>query len=244
MTEIEKQIITKLEALSDESYRDFNAKLIPNINNVLGIRIPVLRHYARELYGQEEIDINAFLKINNDKYMEFTMLQGFITGLKKSAKAEFFADIKTFIPKINNWAVCDTFCASLKQTKKYLPETFEFLQPYLQSQNTYELRFGVVMLLTYYITDDYIDRVLEILTTLSSSDYYAQMGIAWALSICYVNYFDKTHAVVSGSNLSFEIKNKTVRKVIESLRPAIEQKNFLKNYIKQQNINPRQTCLH
>ena len=230
---MKENIINSLRVLSDNKYRDFNAKLIPNINNVIGVRIPVLRKYAKELYNTKDFDINTFIAIKEKPCMEFTMLQGFVIGLKKSSKEEFFNDIKNFVPLIDNWAVCDTFCASLKLTKKYMPETFEFLKPYLKSSNTYELRFGVVMLLTYYITDDYIDHVLSILTGLAHNDYYAQMGIAWALSICYVKYFDKTHAAMSDSNLQKAIQIKTVRKVIESLRPPKEQKEFLRQYIKQ-----------
>lgn len=230
---MKEKIVTGLKEISDKKYRDFNAKLIPNINNVMGIRIPVLRKYAKELYNTKDFDINTFITLKDKPCMEFTMLQGFVIGLKKSSKEEFFNDIKNFVPLIDNWAVCDTFCASLKLTKKFMPETFEFLKPYLKSSNTYELRFGVVMLLTYYITDDYIDRVLNILTNLSHDDYYAQMGIAWALSICYVKYFDKAHAAISKSKLPKEIQTKTVRKVIESLRPSKEQKEFLRRYIKQ-----------
>ena len=229
---MEEKIIKRLKELSDRKYRDFNSKLVPNINNVLGVRIPVLRNYANELYNDKGFAVDEFISISSAPFMEFTMLQGFLIGLKKSGREEFFRDVKNFVPKINNWAVCDTFCASVKLVKKYPAETFEFTQKYFKSKKEYEIRFGVVILLTYFINDEYIDRVLEILVNLSSNDYYAQMGIAWALSICYVNYFEKTHEVVSNSNLLKEIKVKSARKVIESLRPTKEEKDFLRKYIK------------
>lgn len=225
-------ILKRLKKLSNKKYKDFNAKLIPGTNNILGVRIPILRNLAKELYKNKNFNTNEFLRIQDNSCMEFTMLQGFIIGLKKVSKEEFFTDIMNFVPKINNWAVCDTFCSSLKLTKKYLPETFSFLQSYLKSKNTYELRFGVVMLLTYFITDDYIDRVLKILTTLYAENYYAQMGIAWALSICYIKYFEKTHTAVSKSKLTHDIQSKAIRKVIESLRASKEEKDFLYKYIK------------
>ncbi len=228
---MEEYVKSKLMQLSDKKYRDFSAKLIPNINNVLGVRLPALRKLAKELYRCKEFSVNEFILLKDDTYMELTMLQGLLIGLKKSTKEEFLYDISNYVPKINNWAVCDTFCNSLKLTNKYLSETFEFLQSYITSKDAYKLRFGVVMLLTYYITDDYIDRVLKILTNLSSKDYYAQMGIAWALSMCYVNYFDKTHKAVAASKLSKEIQKRTVRKVIESLRPSNAQKDFLRQYL-------------
>lgn len=222
----------KLLENADPEYQVFSAKLIPNINNVLGVRIPLLRKLAKTLYMSDEFKLDEFLEISDSEFMEFSMLQGVLIGLKKSDKDEFFSDIKSFVPKIDNWAICDIFCASLKLTKKYLKEMFEFLEYYLNSDEEYELRFGVVMLLTYYINDEYIDRVVSIMIKLKHQGYYAQMAIAWALSICYVKFFDKTHSYVAQSDIAPEILRRTVRKVVESLRPSVEQKTFLKEYAK------------
>lgn len=218
----------KLQSLSDDKYREFSAKLIPNVTNILGVRIPLLRKLAKDLLRDNSFDSNAFLQINSKTYMEFTLLQAFIIGLKKSKQEEFFYDVKNFVPKINNWATCDGFCASLKLTKKYEDETFDFIQQYLISQKEYELRFGVVMLLNYFITEKYIDSTLSILTKLHSNDYYAQMAIAWALSICYTRFFDKTHRAIKSANISPEILSKTIRKVCESLQISKEQKKIVK----------------
>ncbi len=226
--EIKKHLVE----LSEEGYREFSAKLIPNVDNVLGVRIPILRRYAKELSKSEGFDVDVFLSIEDNEYLEFVMLQGILLGMKHSPQEVFFEDVRCFVPKIDNWAVCDIFCASLKLTNKYKDETFEFLQSYLLSKEEYMLRFGVVMLLTYYINEKYITKVLEILTALKHDGYYAQMAIAWALSICYVKFFDETHSVVSKADLPFEILRKTVRKVVESLRPTKEQKEFLKLYLK------------
>lgn len=228
---MEQFIYKKLEALSDKSYQQFNAKLIPNVDNILGVRTPQLRKLAKELYKDPSFDVDKFLALNSSKYLEFTMLQGFLIGLKKSSINEFLNDIKNFVPKINNWAVCDGFCASIKQTKLYHNEVWNFLQHYLNSTNEYELRFGVVMLLNYFITENYIDKTLEILITRTSKDYYAQMAIAWALSICYVKFFDKTHAITSTNELDKEILTKTVRKVCESLQPTKEHKITVKTLL-------------
>ena len=222
----------KLVSLSDSKYQIFSAKLIPNINNVLGVRIPLLRKFAKELYKSKDFDLDGFLLITDNQYMEFVMLQGVLIGLKKAELNVLFADITQFVPKIDNWAVCDIFCASLKQVNTYKKEFFDFLQDYLKSEKEYELRFGVVMLLTYYVNNEYVDRTLEILTKLEHEGYYAQMAIAWALSICYVKFFAKTHDVVLKSNLSEEILKRTVRKVIESLRATKEEKDLLREFLK------------
>lgn len=226
---MEKLICNKLENLSDKSYQQFSAKLIPNINNVLGVRVPILKKLAKELYKDVDIDCSKFLEIKNSKYMEFTLLQGLLIGLKKSSLEDFLYDIKKFVPKINNWAVCDGFCASIKQTKNYQNEVWNLLQSYLNSTKEYELRFGVVMLLNYYVTEEYIDKTLQILTSRKSEDYYAQMAIAWAISICYIKFFDKTHhTILNSKSLDKTILKKTIRKACESYQLTNEQKQQVK----------------
>ena len=230
-----QEIKKHLVELSEKSYRDFSAKLIPNISNILGIRLPKLRAYAKTLNKSKNFELNKFLQINDNEYMEFIMLQGFLIGLKDCSIEEFRNDITNFIPKIDNWAVCDTFCASLKQIKKYKSDIWEFLQPYLKSKKEYEIRFGAVTLLNYYITEDYIQKTLNALTSIKTDDYYAQMSIAWALSICYINFFDITHSHIMQSEISSDILKMTIRKVCESLRPTPEQKSFLKQYLQNKN---------
>jgi len=229
--EIKKHLIE----LSDEDYRKFSSKLIPNIDNVLGIRLPKLREYSKSLHKNKDFEVNKFLQINDNEYMEFIMLQGLLIGLKKCSVEELCNDIADFVPKIDNWAVCDTFCASLKQIKKHPSNIWEFLQPYLKSKKEYEIRFGAVTLLNYYITEEYIQKTLNALTNIKTNDYYAQMSIAWALSICYVNFFDITHSHIEQSKISPNILKMTIRKVCESLRPTQEQKDFLRQYWQNKN---------
>lgn len=229
---MENTINSRLEELSDEKYKKFSAKLIPNVTNVLGVRVPLLRKLAKTIVSDSTFDVNDFLSISSHKYLEFTMLQGFVIGLKKATVEEICSDISHFVPKIDNWAVCDGFCASLKIVKKYKQEIFEFLQKYIQSNDEYELRFGVVMLLNYYIEENYLDKVLTILIKLYHESYYAQMAIAWALSICYIKYFDYTNSFIKGSKMDAVIWKKTVRKVCESLQVSDEQKNIVKSMLK------------
>jgi len=228
---MEDLICARLEALRDEKYRAFTAKLIPNVCNVLGVRTPLLRKLARELVKDASFDIKNFLRLNTQRYMEFTLLQAFVIGLRNTAREEFFFDVKNFVPKINNWAVCDGFCSSLKLVNTYKSEFFDFLQLYLDSEEEYELRFGVVMLLDYYITEEYIDRVLNILVSRRHDGYYAQMAIAWALSMCYVKFFDKTHTTVLGAEIQPSVLKKTIRKVCESLQSTESQRQLLRELL-------------
>ena len=170
----------KILAIAEKDYKQFSASLIPNINNVLGVRIPALRQLAKEVYKESGIE---YLSCDDTEYMEEVMLQGMIIGFIKDSPDKILEHVEKFIPKINNWAVCDIFCGGLKFTKKNKELVWNFIQKYLKSDKEYYKRFGLVMILSYFIDDKYIDKVLEILDNFSHEGYYARMGAAWALSI-------------------------------------------------------------
>lgn len=215
-----KQDLLKMQ---DEKYKNFHSGLCPGVNNIIGIRIPVLRDYAKKIKGQ--VDISA---ISNDYYEE-VMLKGMLIGLEKKLD---FEKISNFIPLINNWAVCDTFCAGLKQIKNNKEKMWLFLQNYINSKKEFEVRFAVVTILDFYIDEQYIDRVLELLKTVKHEGYYAKMAVAWAYSFCFIKFFEKTKNEFESfdkNNIDKFIYNKSIQKSIESYRLTNEQKNILKS---------------
>ena len=184
--------------MQDLKYKEFDSSLSPNVEDIIGVRIPMLRAYAKELYKNNKLED---IKIGN-KYYEELMLQGMIIGFQTKEPIEKIKSrIKELVPKINSWAVCDTFCAGLKITKKYPEEIFKIIEKYLNSKKEFELRFSIVMLLDYYINDEYIDKVLEILDNIKLDKYYVQMANAWAISVALVKYYDKTIKYLKNSNL-------------------------------------------
>ena len=215
-----KQDLLKMQ---DEKYKNFHSGLCPGVNNIIGIRIPVLRDYAKKIKGQ--VDISS---ISNDYYEE-VMLKGMLIGLEKKLD---FEKISNFIPLINNWAVCDTFCAGLKQIKNNKEKMWLFLQNYINSKKEFEVRFAVVTILDFYIDEQYIDRVLELLKTVKHEGYYAKMAVAWAYSFCFIKFFEKTKNEFESfdkNNIDKFIYNKSIQKSIESYRLTKEQKNILKS---------------
>ena len=215
-----KQDLLKMQ---DEKYKNFHSGLCPGVNNIIGIRIPVLRDYAKKIKGQ--VDISS---ISNDYYEE-VMLKGMLIGLEKKLD---FEKISNFIPLINNWAVCDTFCAGLKQIKNNKEKMWLFLQNYINSKKEFEVRFAVVTILDFYIDEQYIDRVLELLKTVKHEGYYAKMAVAWAYSFCFIKFFEKTKNEFESfdkNNIDKFIYNKSIQKSIESYRLTNEQKNILKS---------------
>lgn len=221
------QIIKEdLKNLADSKYKEFHSKLCPGTNNILGVRVPILRNYAKELSKRFP---NIAYKEIEDEFYEETMLKGMLIGLnaRNDLKANI-ADLKYFIKKINNWAVCDIFVSGLKFIKKNPELYWEFIKEYIKKYKEFEKRFGYVVILSYYITDQYIDEVLNLLVNENSEEYYVYMAVSWALSVCLVKYYDKTLDVMKSSNLNKITYNKALQKACESYRITAEQKQELR----------------
>lgn len=211
---------------SDEKYRKFSSSLIPNTDNLLGIRIPILRKFAKSI---AKTCAEEFLREKNCEYFEETMLQGMVIGLVKTDIAQRFELIKDFLPKIKNWSVCDCFCCGLKFTKDNRKEVLEFLKPYIKSENEYEVRFAAVMLLDYFVNEEYIDTTLALLNEFTHEAYYAKMAVAWAISICYINYPDKTFEFLKRTKISPWVFNKSIQKITESTKIGKDLKDKVRN---------------
>lgn len=220
-----KTIREQLFELADEKYRQFQSGLCPNIDSIIGVRLPTLRKLAEEI---AKGDWQDYLRNSDDQYYEEVMLKGMVIGYIKTDMDEILKYITEFIPKIDNWAVCDSFCSGLKYTKNHKNRVWDFLQPYLFSDEEFHIRFGVVMLLNYYIEDRYIDKILDICNQIKHDGYYVKMAVAWAISVCYVKYDIKTMYFLEKNNLDDFTYNKAIQKIIESLQVDKKTKEMLK----------------
>lgn len=210
---MQEAIKARLKALSDEKYRKFAVGLLPGTDNLLGVRLPILRSIAREI---AKGDWRGYLKTADDEFFEETMLQGFVIGFAKTDDGEKLRLVREFIPKIRNWSVCDSFCACLKFVNNNRPRVWDFLQQYFNSDREFELRFAIVMGIFYYTSDDYIDEFLKQLVRMKHDGYYVKMAAAWALSACYVKHPVKTLGYLKNSDLDDFTYNMALRKIIES----------------------------
>lgn len=220
------EILEDIKALADEKYKIFHSGLCPETDNILGVRVPVLRNYAKKLIDE---DWRTNYENIGHEYNEEIMLKGMILGLAKMELEERLKYLEEFVPQIDNWGICDTTCAGLKFVKKNEEEVFEFLKKCLKSDKEFEIRFAIVMLLDYYITDKYIDEVIKILDNVKHLEYYyVKMAVAWTLSIIYIKYKEKTMEYLSNSNLDDETYNKALQKIIESNRIGKREKNRIR----------------
>lgn len=211
---------------SDEKYRKFSSSLLPKTDNLLGVRIPFLRKFAKDI---AKTCAEEFLKEKNCEYFEETMLQGMVIGLVKTDITQRFELIKNFLPKIQNWSVCDSFCCGLKFVKGNEKEVLEFIKPYIKSEKEFEVRFAAVMLLNYYVNDEYIDETLKLLDEFINEAYYAKMAVAWAISICYINYPDKTFEFLKRTKVSPWVFNKSIQKITDSTKIGKDLKDKVRN---------------
>lgn len=220
-----KTVRERIFELRDDEYQKFHSNLLPGIDHIIGVRLPNLRQLAKEL---AKGNWQGYLKEAQDDYYEEIMLQGLVISYAKGDFDEILPYIKDFVPKINNWAVCDCYANSLKITNKHMERVWEFLQPYLHSQEEYELRFGIVMLLSFYIKDDYIDRVLLLCDNAKHEGYYVKMAVAWTISICFIKYPEKTMAYLMNNTLDTFTYNKALQKITESFRVAKPTKDLIR----------------
>lgn len=221
ITDIKEQ----LSLLAEPAYRDFSSSLLPGTEHILGVRLPALRKMARKLAKENWLENLA--RCTQDSFEEI-MLQGFIIGYAKAPLPEILEQTAAFLPKINNWSVCDSFCITLKAAGENPAEFWDFLQPCLQSGEEFTVRFAIVMLLDYYITPEYIDRLFPIFDGISHEGYYVKMAAAWAVSMCYVRFPEKTESYLNSCCLDDFTYNKSLQKITESLSVDKETKKRIR----------------
>lgn len=211
---------------AEEEYKLFQSKLIPGENRLLGVRLPYLRELAKEIAKEDWRD---YLDHAQDEYYEEVMLQGLVIGYVKASPEEILQYTARFVPKITNWGICDSFCTGLKLAKKSPQLVWDFIQPYLRSEKEFEIRFSVIMMLAHFITDQFIDQVISSLDQVHHEGYYVKMGVAWAISVCYVKYPEKTMAYLKNCNLDDFTYNKSLQKILESYRVGQESKELIRS---------------
>lgn len=224
---MKQEIKEKLLELSDPKYKEFHGGLCPGTENIIGVRVPVLRKYAQELFKEKDWK-QTIVEIDNEYYEEI-MLQGMLIGQAKNEDINTILKyVEKYVPKIDNWAICDVFCAGLKITKKYKKEMWKFIQKYLKSDKEFEIRFAVVMILDYYIDEEYLEEDFKIFDDLKHEGYYVKMAVAWAISVCLIKYYEDTIEYLKTSKIDNWTYNKAIQKAIESYRISDSKKDFLR----------------
>ncbi len=204
-----------LEERAEESYRRFSSSLLPPEEGatMLGVRLPLLRRLAARL---AKGDWTAYLAAARDDSFEEILLQGMVIGTAPAPLPVRLEHTARFVPKIRNWSVCDSFCAGLKTRPEEREELAAFLTPYFSSPREFDVRFGVVMRLFYFIDETWLDETLALLRGVTHEGYYARMAVAWAASVGYAAFPEKTERFLQSGALTGETYRKALQKILES----------------------------
>ena len=219
------EIQKRLFDLSDEKYADFQAKLTPTVERDLfiGVRVPEVRKLAKELYRSNQYE--TFLKELPHRYYDENMLHGLILSEFKDYDL-CIAEVDKFLPFVDNWAVCDIM--SPKCFKKNKDKLLKKISEWSSSKTVYTSRFGIEMLMTHYLDDDFKAEYLEIPARVELEDYYSKMMIAWFFATALTKQWEATIPYIEAGKLKTWTHNKTIQKARESYRITDEQKAYLK----------------
>lgn len=217
----------------DEKYREFNSSLVPgeSTSKMLGVRMPRIREIAKKIAkenGREYLEAVKVAEQSENVYHEELLLHGIIIGYLKREMEERKKLLDEFVPVINNWAVCDCSCMTYKFMKKDVSEWYDYLMKYMASNREYEIRFAVVCLLDHFVEENFIDRILKELDAIRHEGYYVKMAVAWAVSVCFVKFPEKTKEFLLKDHMDDFTHNKSIQKIRESFRVSKEDKEWVK----------------
>ena len=218
VTKLQKQLL----AMQDEEYRIFSQKLIKTKYPMIGIRMPLLRKFAKD--ATKTYQLSDF----KDKYYEEVLVKAIYIANYKCTYEEKLKLIEEFLPLVDNWAINDSFVMSLKLIKKNKESFFKEIKKYLKSNEEFTQRFALTVLLDYYVEEDYLNDLLNIIKKEKYNGYYSLMAGAWLLSYCFISFFDETLEFVNNNKLDDFIKKKGIQKSLDSYRLSDSQKQILR----------------
>lgn len=218
-----EEYITYLKSKKEQEYKKFQERLTPTKYEILGLRVPIQRKIAREILKGNAF---SFLKFCQSNYYEEVNIEGFvIAGLSNKEKY-----LDSFTSKIDNWAICDSFCSSWKIKEEEKDFYYEKIKEFLKSDKTFTIRVGLVLLLTTYVEEKYVSNILLLVNSIKKEEYYVQMAKAWLVAECFIKYPKKTLPYIKEQKLNKFTQNKTISKICDSYRVSKEVKEKLKSY--------------
>ena len=225
MIKVELMVRNQLFSMQDLSYRDFHSKLIPDIDpeRIIGVRTPQLRKYARELAKRPEA--KTYLQILPHQFYDENTLHGFLIEEIRDYDI-CISEIHRFLPYVDNWATCDLVAP--KVLRKHLPELLEQIRIWIASDHTYTIRFGIGMLMRYYLDEAFELCYPEMAAGVHSEEYYVRMMVAWYFATALAKQYDAVIPYLEEKRLEPWTHNKAIQKAVESCRITSEQKAYLR----------------
>lgn len=219
-----KKFVDYLITLQDKKYKEFHSSLVLNSKyEMIGIRVPIMRELAKKI---AKSNIEEYLKYAQDNYYEEVMIQGLVISHIKDEKT-FYKYFKQFIKKIDNWALCDSFCSSIKIVEKYEDKYFEEAIKLCLNTKEFLSRVGLVTILNHFVSENNIAKICETLNKIESDKFYINMAEAWLVCEMYIKFPKETLKFIKQNNLNKFTHNKAISKIHDSYRVSKEDKEYL-----------------
>lgn len=219
-----KKLTEKLNALSDKKYSDFHSGLVPGLGKekIIGVRIPILRKLYKELTAAEKKEILNTLP--HEFYEEYILHSIIISDMKNFDECK--KELDKFLPYVDNWAVCDSIRPKIltEDREKFM----EFTEKLISSGLVYTARFGIEMLMTYFLDDYFKTEYLYMPLVVDTKEYYLSMMVAWFYATALGKHYEETLEFLEKGKLDDETMNRTVKKAIESFRISDDRKKYLR----------------
>lgn len=219
-----QEFVNYLTSLEEIKYKKFMSKALVGEKNLIGIKTPKLKEIAKEISKGEW---REFIKYSHNCYYEEGVIKGLILGFIKCDYKIRKDYLDSFIEEIDNWAVCDIVVGNLKFLKKEKEIYYDFVKECISSSDNWRIRFGLVILLGYYLEERYIDEIFFFCSSITNKEYYVKMAQAWLISIMFIKFREKTLDYLKENTLDKWIHNKAIQKIRESTRVSKEDKNFI-----------------
>ena len=216
----------KLFDLQDTTYQRFQQRLLPTLapDRIIGVRTPAVRSLAKEIFGTPEAE-EFMLELPHTFFEENNLHAFLIERIKDFDSAVHAIDI--FLPYVDNWATCDSM--SPKVLSKNIPALYKKIHEWIASEKTYTIRFGIEMLLTFFLGEHFGIESLELVSAIRSDEYYVNMMIAWYFATALAKQYDASLPFIEQKKLDKWTHNKTIQKAIESYRVSDERKLYLRS---------------
>ena len=225
-----KKIKNDLLSMQDKTYKNFHSKLMPTINpdSIIGIRVPILRDYAKKLFKENSIEsLNSFLKNLPHEFYEENNIHAFIIE-KINNFDECIFYLENFLPYIDNWATCDMLNPKIFKTN--YEKLLEKIYQWINSDSVYTVRLGIGMLMRFFLDEKFETKYLDLVSSINSEEYYINMMRAWFFATALAKQYEQTLPYIKNYSLDKWTHNKTIQKAKESFRITKVQKEELKKF--------------
>ena len=215
----------ELFKLKDDDYKNFQAKIVPTVDRekFIGIRTADLCNFVKNYF--HDADKEFFLNCLPHKYFEEDSIHALLISEIKNFD-ECLNATKIFLPHVDNWATCDSI--SPKIFARYTDELYPEILNWLEAEHVYTIRFGLSMLMKFYLGKNFDVKYLERAAEVRSEEYYVEMMVAWLFATALAKHYDAAIKFLTERKLAPRIHNRTIRKALESRRITTEQKNYLR----------------